>query len=355
MHHLPLALGGAIGERDCQPGLFTPGGKPCLRSGCFDPSRLWRRLGVLALGTATQADVFNMGGTRDGDRLVDGLASLASCPCRLRDGYGNTDDDTGCGAVGYTYNIGKYEVTAGQYTEFLNAVARTRTPTGCTTRACGRTPTAARSSGRGTFGQPTRYSVAADWANRPVNYVILGRCGAVRQLAAQRPADGTQGPRPPRTGRTTSTARRAMQPYWPVNRKADWKWAIPSEDEWYKAAYHRNDGDTGNYCDYPTSNNSDAEQRSAQPRPGEQRELLPGRRRLHDRQSVLQRPRSASSRTRRVPTARSTRAATSGSGTRRRSPPVRRVGCVAAVGATTPTSWPPPTAPATIRRSRATT
>ena len=27
------------------------------------------------------------------------------------------------GAVGYTYNIGKYEVTAGQYTEFLNAVA----------------------------------------------------------------------------------------------------------------------------------------------------------------------------------------------------------------------------------------
>jgi hypothetical protein len=37
-------------------------------------------------------------------------------------GYG---PDRICGAVGYTYNIGKYEVTAGQYSEFLNAVAKT--------------------------------------------------------------------------------------------------------------------------------------------------------------------------------------------------------------------------------------
>ncbi len=29
------------------------------------------------------------------------------------------------GAVDYAYRIGKYEVTAGQYTEFLNAVAAT--------------------------------------------------------------------------------------------------------------------------------------------------------------------------------------------------------------------------------------
>ena len=30
----------------------------------------------------------------------------------------------GFGSVGYEYQIGKYEVTAGQYTEFLNAVAK---------------------------------------------------------------------------------------------------------------------------------------------------------------------------------------------------------------------------------------
>ena len=28
---------------------------------------------------------------------------------------------------------------------------------------------------------------------------------------------------------------------------------IPTEDEWYKSAYHKNDGVTGNYWDFPTS------------------------------------------------------------------------------------------------------
>lgn len=35
-------------------------------------------------------------------------------------------------------------------------------------------------------------------------------------------------------------------------RHKDTKYFIPSEDEWYKAAYHKNDGDTGNYWSYPT-------------------------------------------------------------------------------------------------------
>src|SRR4030042_1991013 len=34
------------------------------------------------------------------------------------------DGTTGYGSVGYNYNIGKYEVTAAQYTEFLNAKAK---------------------------------------------------------------------------------------------------------------------------------------------------------------------------------------------------------------------------------------
>ncbi len=42
-------------------------------------------------------------------------------------GAGGFGPDRICGSVGYTYNVGKYEVTAGQYTEFLNAVARTDT------------------------------------------------------------------------------------------------------------------------------------------------------------------------------------------------------------------------------------
>ena len=40
--------------------------------------------------------------------------------------HGGSGSDRICGAVDYEYNIGKYEVTAGQYTEFLNAVVVTR-------------------------------------------------------------------------------------------------------------------------------------------------------------------------------------------------------------------------------------
>ena len=37
-----------------------------------------------------------------------------------------------------------------------------------------------------------------------------------------------------------------------IEREPDATFVIPSEDEWYKAAYHKNDGATGNYWDYPT-------------------------------------------------------------------------------------------------------
>ena len=37
------------------------------------------------------------------------------------------DPATGHGAVGYAYSIGTYDVTIGQYTEFLNKVAKTDT------------------------------------------------------------------------------------------------------------------------------------------------------------------------------------------------------------------------------------
>jgi len=38
-------------------------------------------------------------------------------------------------------------------------------------------------------------------------------------------------------------------------RHKDTYYVLPSEDEWYKAAYHKNDGATANYWDYPTTSN----------------------------------------------------------------------------------------------------
>jgi formylglycine-generating enzyme required for sulfatase activity len=87
---------------------------------------------------------------------------------------GSSGQERICGAVNYTYNIGKYEVTAGQYTAFLNAVGRVDTYALYNTHmpsdvGCGITR-----SGSGTVGNPYAYSVASDYADRPVNYVSWG-------------------------------------------------------------------------------------------------------------------------------------------------------------------------------------
>jgi len=155
---------------------------------------------------------------------------------------GNANDDTGYGDVSDVYRIGKYEVTAGQYTEFLNAVAATDTyglynsdmmlVNGCKIQ---------RSGSPGSY----TYSVASDWANRPVNFVDW-----YDTLRFSNWLHNGQG-----TGDTEDGAY-DMSLGDSVVRKAGAQVWLPSEDEWYKAAYHKNDGVTGNYFDFPTSNDS---------------------------------------------------------------------------------------------------
>ena len=51
----------------------------------------------------------------------------------------STNDDTGYGIVSEIYRTSKYEITAGQYTEFLNAVAATDTYSLYNTSMCSKT------------------------------------------------------------------------------------------------------------------------------------------------------------------------------------------------------------------------
>jgi len=169
---------------------------------------------------------------------------------------GNTGDSRygGYGSVGYTYNIGKYEVTAGQYTEFLNAVAAMdayglyNTSMGSDTYGC-------KIQRSGTSGSYT-YSVAGDYANRPVNYVSWGDSARFANWLHNGQPTGAQGAGTTETGAYTLDGAMTDAELLAITRNADWKWAITSEDEWYKAAYHKNDGVTGNYWDYPTSSNT---------------------------------------------------------------------------------------------------
>ena len=171
-----------------------------------------------------------------------------------------------CGAVGYTYNIGKYEVTAGQYCAFLNAVAAADAH-GLYSSGMGDVAgyygcNIQRSGSPGNY----TYSVAADWANRPVNWVCWADAARFANWMHNGQPVGPQNASTTEDGSYDLSATHSY--YGPNGQELDWRalsaaivavtrkpaatWVITSEDEWYKAAYHKNDGVTGNYWEYPT-------------------------------------------------------------------------------------------------------
>ncbi|MGA2060093.1 MAG: SUMF1/EgtB/PvdO family nonheme iron enzyme [Thermoguttaceae bacterium] len=168
------------------------------------------------------------------------------------------DGTTGYGEVDYTYQIGKFEITAGQYTAFLNAVARTADPYSLDSIGMGNTSDAWRGCNiqrSGPQGNYT-YSVAADWANRPVNYVSWGSAARFcNWLANGQPNTGVEDNTTTEDGSYYLNGARGDEALMAITRKSTATWVIPNENEWYKAAYHKNDGVTGNYWLYPTGTN----------------------------------------------------------------------------------------------------
>ncbi len=162
--------------------------------------------------------------------------------------YGGYGPDAFVGAVDYAYNTGKYEVTAGQYTQFLNAVAASdlyglynpwmsSSGFGCKIQQSGSSPN-------------YTYSVAIDWADRPVNCVDWYDTLRFANWMHNGQPTGVQ------DASTTEDGAYDMSLGASAVRKPGATWFLPTEDEWYKAAYHMNDGDTGNYFDYPTSSDT---------------------------------------------------------------------------------------------------
>jgi formylglycine-generating enzyme len=169
-------------------------------------------------------------------------------------GAGGYGPDRICGGVDYTYNIGKYQVTAGQYSDFLNAVAKTDTYGLYTTDMwssefpCGIERT-------GISGSYI-YGVASDWANRPVSWVSWGDAARFANWMHNGQPTGLQGPSTTEDGSYALNGATTDADLQAVTRKPTATWVIPTEDEWYKAAYHKNDGVTGNYFEYPTSSDT---------------------------------------------------------------------------------------------------
>ena len=149
---------------------------------------------------------------------------------------GNTADDTGFGAVSYPYYISTYEVTVAQYVEFLNSVAQSdpyglysssmaSDPLGPSILRSGSDGSYAYTAVSGTEGQPVRW---VSWYDglRLCNWLSNGQGTSSTETGSYDMAEGA----------------------WTL-RGSNATWVLPTEDEWYKAAYY--DPATGTYYDYP--------------------------------------------------------------------------------------------------------
>ncbi|TWT87126.1 Formylglycine-generating sulfatase enzyme [Pseudobythopirellula maris] len=158
------------------------------------------------------------------------------------------DPETGFGAVSYNYAVSKTEVTNAQYTMFLNAVAATDSFGGADPTLYNPNMGRFARGGITRSGAPGSYTYATkpNMDNKPVNYVSF--FDAMRFTNWLHNGQGA--------GNTEAGAYTIGSGLDEV-RSADAKFWIPSEDEWYKAAYHdATAGTAGDYFDYATGSDS---------------------------------------------------------------------------------------------------
>lgn len=160
------------------------------------------------------------------------------------------DGTTGHGSVGYVYNIGTTEVTNNQYAAFLNAVASDDTyglyNPSMAGPFCGIT--------RGGVSGAYSYAVTAGREANPVTYVWSWDAARFANWLHNGQATGEQNAGTTEDGAYTLTPDGISENA--ITRNPGWRWAVTSEDEWYKAAYYQPVGAGGsptNYWRFPTS------------------------------------------------------------------------------------------------------
>lgn len=179
------------------------------------------------------------------------------------DDINNIADTTSFGAVNYKYKIGKYEVTNDEYVEFLNSIAKND--------IYNTYDSSMTSNTRGGIirnGTPGDYSyvVKTDMGNKPVVYVSWFSCARYCNWLTNGKSVGSQNKYTTEDGiyslngaNTTEIILKSNTQSFKINAKTkDNSYYIPTEDEWYKAAYYDptlNDN-IGGYWSYATQSNT---------------------------------------------------------------------------------------------------
>ena len=165
----------------------------------------------------------------------------------------------GYGSVGYNYSIGTYEVTLNQYCAFLNAVGATD-PYALYNPYLGLLPQVRGISRQGSSGS-YHYSIIGS-GNRPVTYVSWFDAARFVNWMQNGQPTGPQGPGTTETGAYTLNGAMSGVGF---ARNPGTSFCLPSQNEWYKAAYYDPTGASGNagYWLYPTRSNDQPNSRNA--------------------------------------------------------------------------------------------
>jgi formylglycine-generating enzyme required for sulfatase activity len=166
----------------------------------------------------------------------------------------------GVGSVGYPFRIGKTEITNAQYTALLNAVAAAD-PYGLysTDMADSTRGGIVRSGAAGSYSysvKPPALSGSYTYSDKPVVFVSSGDAMRFANWLHNGQPSGAEDTSTTEDGAYTLNGATTNAALAAVTRNAAARWWLPNENEWYKAAYHKNDGVTGNYWSFPTGTNS---------------------------------------------------------------------------------------------------
>jgi formylglycine-generating enzyme len=164
----------------------------------------------------------------------------------------------GVGSVGQSFKMGKTEITNAQYVEFLNAVAADD-PYGLYNenmgiqsyggiQRYGSAPNYIYYIKPPAFGRPYSYN------NKPVVYVSSVDAMRFANWLHNGQPTGAEDASTTEDGAYTLNGAVNDEAIFAITRNPGARWWLPSEDEWYKAAYY--DPSSESYYDYPTGTNN---------------------------------------------------------------------------------------------------
>ena len=158
---------------------------------------------------------------------------------------GNVADTNGYGAVGYTYNIGKFEVTNAQYAAFQNIVVSSPAAAAFYSLPLG--------WGRAYDGPVYLSGATSDSQDKPVTGISLYDALRFANWLNNGQGNGSTETGSYTMGGVTNTGTSVLVP-----RNAGASWVVANENEWHKAAYYdptKNSG-AGGYWQYATQSDT---------------------------------------------------------------------------------------------------